>query len=146
MKCSQGQIRNNGACCARENARVRFQLRTAFKGRTFSRGYSNCHLRVRRIAACHQVMSLPLVTFVSSVVCHHVSVKCHYCFASGVCVVQCQLDLRFCYTKVERVCLLVACFTSQQHASVSRGRICLDNFACCHTEIEVADQTFHLTQ
>ena len=42
--------------------------------------------------------------------------------------------------------LLVACLTSQQHASVSQGRICSDNFTCCHTEIEVADQTFHLTQ
>ena len=36
--------------------------------------------------------------------------------------------------------------TSQQHASVSQGRICTDNFTCCHTEIELADQTFHLTQ
>ena len=45
-----------------------------------------------------------------------------------------------------RVCLLVACLTSQQHASVSQGRICTDNFTCCHTEIEAADQTFHLTQ
>ena len=36
--------------------------------------------------------------------------------------------------------------TSQQHASVSQGRICTDNFTCCHTEIEAADQTFHLTQ
>ena len=44
------------------------------------------------------------------------------------------------------VCLLVPCLTSQQHASVSQGRICLDNFTCCHTETEVADQTFHLTQ
>ena len=35
-------------------------------------------------------------------------------------------------------CLLVA--------SVSQGRICSDNFTCCHTEIEVADQTFYLTQ
>ena len=43
-------------------------------------------------------------------------------------------------------CLLVACLTSQQHASVSQGRICSDNFTCCHTETEVADQTFHLTQ
>ena len=41
---------------------------------------------------------------------------------------------------------IVACLTSQQHASASRGRICTDNFACCHTEIEVADQTFYLTQ
>ena len=48
-----------------------------------------------------------------------------------------------CYTKV---CLLVGCLTSQQHASVSQGRICSDNFTCCHTEIEVAHQTFHLTQ
>ena len=38
------------------------------------------------------------------------------------------------------------CLTSQQHASVSQGRICSDNFTCCHTKIEVADQTFYLTQ
>ena len=44
------------------------------------------------------------------------------------------------------VCLFVGYLTSQQHASVSQGRICTDNFTCCHTEIEVADQTFHLTQ
>ena len=42
--------------------------------------------------------------------------------------------------------LFVGCLTSQQHASVSQGRICSDNLTCCHTEIEVADQTFHLTQ
>ena len=41
---------------------------------------------------------------------------------------------------------LVGCLTSQQHASVSQGRICSDNFTCYHTEIKVADQTFHLTQ
>ena len=40
----------------------------------------------------------------------------------------------------------VGCLTSQQHASVSQGRICSDNFTCCHTKIEVADPTFHLTQ
>ena len=40
----------------------------------------------------------------------------------------------------------VGCLTSQQQASVSQGRICSDNFTCCHTEIEVADQTFYLTQ
>ena len=44
------------------------------------------------------------------------------------------------------VCLLVGCLTSQQHASVSQGRICTDNFTCCHTEIEAADPAFHLTQ
>ena len=42
--------------------------------------------------------------------------------------------------------LLVGCLTSQQHASVSQRRICSDNFTCCHTEIQVADQTFYLTQ
>ena len=44
------------------------------------------------------------------------------------------------------VCWLVGCFTSQQQASVSQGRICSDNFTRCHTEIEVADPTFFLTQ
>ena len=42
--------------------------------------------------------------------------------------------------------LFVGCLTSQQHASVSQGRICSDNFTCCHTEIEAADQSFHLSQ
>ena len=46
---------------------------------------------------------------------------------------------------VEFVCLFVGCLTSQQHASVSQGRICSGNFKCCHTEIEVADPTFYLT-
>ena len=32
---------------------------------------------------------------------------------------------------------VLCCRTSQRHASVSRGRICLDNHTCCHTEIEV---------
>ena len=40
---------------------------------------------------------------------------------------------------------MVGCITSQQHASVSQGRICLDKFACCHTETEVADQALYLT-
>ena len=40
----------------------------------------------------------------------------------------------------------VGCLTSQQHASVSQGQICPDNFTCCQTEIEAADPTFHLTQ
>ena len=45
------------------------------------------------------------------------------------------------------VCLLfVGCLTSQQQASVSQGRICEDNFTCCHTETEVADPTFYLTK
>ena len=45
----------------------------------------------------------------------------------------------------EILLLFVGCFTSQLHASVSQGRIC-SIFACCHTEIEVADQTFYITQ
>ena len=42
--------------------------------------------------------------------------------------------------------VVVGFLTSQQHASVSQGRICSDNLTCCHTEIEVADQTLHLAQ
>ena len=42
--------------------------------------------------------------------------------------------------------LWAGCLTSQQHASISKGRICSDNFTCRHTEIEVADQHIHLTQ
>ena len=45
----------------------------------------------------------------------------------------------------DRVCLLVGCLTSQLHAGVSQGRFCSDNFTCCHTETEVANQTFYLT-
>ena len=44
------------------------------------------------------------------------------------------------------VCWLVGCLTSQQHMSVSQGRVCSDNFMYCHTEIEVANPTFYLTQ
>ena len=43
-------------------------------------------------------------------------------------------------------CLFVGWLTSPQHASVSQGRICSDNFTCCHTEMEAADPTFYLTQ
>ena len=42
--------------------------------------------------------------------------------------------------------LFVGCLTFQQHASVSQERICSDNFTFCHTETEVADPTFYLTQ
>ena len=45
-----------------------------------------------------------------------------------------------------KVCLFVCCLTSQQHASVSQRRSCTDNFTWCHIEVEVADQTFYLTQ
>ena len=36
------------------------------------------------------------------------------------------------------------CLPFQQHACVSQRRICSDSCMCCHTEIEVADQTFYL--
>ena len=48
-------------------------------------------------------------------------------------------------TTTSPLLLFVGCLTSQQHASVSQGRICSDNLTRCHTETEVADQTFHLT-
>ena len=44
------------------------------------------------------------------------------------------------------VCLLVGFLMSEQHISVFQRRICSDKFTCCHTEIEVVDQTFYLTQ
>ena len=56
----------------------------------------------------------------------------------------CRLTSRLRCSRV--VCLFVGCLTSQQQASVSQGRICSDTFTCCHTEIEVADQAFYLTQ
>ena len=48
--------------------------------------------------------------------------------------------------KIVVVCMFVGCLMSQQHASVPQGRICSDNSTCCHTEIEVTDLTFYLTQ
>ena len=41
--------------------------------------------------------------------------------------------------------LVVGCLMTRQHACVCQGQICTDNFTCCQTEIEVADQTFYLT-
>ena len=64
----------------------------------------------------------------------------------GLILMSLKLILSSPFNIQERDCLLVGCLTSQQHASVSQGRICSDNFTCCHTEIEVADQTFYLTQ
>ena len=46
----------------------------------------------------------------------------------------------------EWLLLFVGCLMSQQHTSVSTGWICSDKFMCCHTQIEVADQIFYLTQ
>ena len=49
-------------------------------------------------------------------------------------------------SRTVRLFLFVGCLTSQQQASVSQAWICSDNFTCCHTKIEGADQTFYLTQ
>ena len=60
-----------------------------------------------------------------------------------------QMEAPFIPTKaavLHKVCLFVGCLTSQQQASVSQGRIYSDKFTCCHTETEVADPNFYLTQ
>ena len=79
-----------------------------------------------------------------------VAVACCCCLLQLFVAVACCCCLLLCMTPQQHtgvaLGLLVGCLTSQQHASVSQGRICSDNFTCCHTEIEVADQTFHLTQ
>ena len=42
---------------------------------------------------------------------------------------------------------LVGCLLNvQATCECISGTICSDNLTCCHTEIEIADQTFHLTQ
>ena len=63
--------------------------------------------------------------------------------ASRMCNLQEDLVV---YNHLRLVGWFVGRLTSQQQASVSQGRICSDSFTCCHTEIEVADQTFYLTQ
>ena len=57
-----------------------------------------------------------------------------------------RMHISFCPICDNLQLLFVGCLTSQQHASVSQGWICSDKFTCCHTEIEVADQTFYLIQ
>ena len=42
--------------------------------------------------------------------------------------------------------LFVGCLVSQQHARVSQGQIYTDNFTCCHSEIQVADDRVGSTQ
>ena len=59
---------------------------------------------------------------------------------------ECRVEVGYCTIEENIVLLFAGCLTSQQHASVSQGRICSDRFTCCHTEIEVADPTFYLTQ
>ena len=64
----------------------------------------------------------------------------------GISLGAASVVIRVLGQKERFVCLFVGCLSSQQHASVSQGRICTDNFTCCHTETEAADPTFHLTQ
>ena len=61
---------------------------------------------------------------------------------------RCHVDLRLNgnFSSIWLFVLFVGYLTSQQHASVHQERICSDNLMSCHTEIEVVDQTFHLTQ
>ena len=69
------------------------------------------------------------------------------CVCLCLCLCLCECDCAWaCVCVCARVCLLVGCLTPQQHASVSQGQICTGNITCCHTQIEVADQTFYLTQ
>ena len=51
-----------------------------------------------------------------------------------------------CCCSIALLLLFVSCLASQQHTTVSQGRICFDKFTCCHIEIEVADQAFYLTK
>ena len=69
------------------------------------------------------------------------------CMYVIVCICGCvrKMDRIYYELLLELVLLFVGCITSQQQASVSQ-EICSDNFTCCCTEIEVADQTFYLTQ
>ena len=79
--------------------------------------------------------------------CVSVWISLRYCVNScGLDFVQHGLHQQLFIPVSTVVDWLLACLTSQQHASVSQGRICSDNCTCCHTEIEVADHTFHFTQ
>ena len=50
------------------------------------------------------------------------------------------------HSRVVVVGWLVAERPSNMRVYLRDGSICSDNFTCCHTETEVADPTFHLTQ
>ena len=58
----------------------------------------------------------------------------------------CTVSMAVVWAGVFGFVLFFGYLTSQQHASVSQGWICSDRFMCCHTKIEDAGQTFHLTQ
>ena len=115
--------------------------------RTHTYTYTHIHMHARTRARTHthtHTHSLSLSFFFSVCLCLSLSCMPMYTFSSCLCLP--ILSLLACLSACIVLLLLVGCLTSQQHASVSQGRICSDNFTCCHTEIEVADQTFCLTQ
>ena len=76
---------------------------------------------------------------------HHVHWKIHMC--TVYYTTHALYNAKHVYWTIHcQLLLLVDCLTSQQHAGISQGRICSDKFTCCHTETEVAVQTFYLTQ
>ena len=46
----------------------------------------------------------------------------------------------------EMLVVVVGCFMSEKHASVSQRWICSDNCTCCHTEAKDAEPTCYLIQ
>ena len=94
------------------------------------------HLRHREQAAC---AGCPRLLRVHRELQHRVHARCSGYQGCSAPITQVGLS-------EPRVCLLAGCLTSQQQASVSQGWICSNNLTCCHTEIEVAEQTFYLTQ
>ena len=73
---------------------------------------------------------------------HSFKVLLHRVVDGPLQALRCLVSRTLCvYTRYTRVFWAL---TSEQHARVSQGRLCLDNSTCCHTEI-VADQTVCLT-
>ena len=97
--------------------------------------------------------TVPLWCCQSYPLCFHFPYKFHFCslFYSRTVTKKKQIDIckwfrGFSTFFAANDWLFVGCLMSQQQASVSQGWICSDNYTCCHTEIEVADPTLHLTQ
>ena len=78
------------------------------------------------------------------------SVRCLCGSVRCLCVDQCVSQMSVCGIMYplhrQSLCLFTGCLAPQQHASVSQGQTDSDDSLCCHTEIEVADQTCCLTQ
>ena len=76
-------------------------------------------------------------TYVCVIVCLCVCVCVRLCVCVCLCV---------CVDQPVRLYWLNGCLTSQPHACVSRGWICLYNSACRNIETEVSDPTCYPTQ